>query len=318
MNAIGCQSCRRVFVAMEQESSLNPKSLQGELDRLRRLEPAWQYACHEAVNGDGFGRYGSADCVVITSEKLAELQACRPAGRREAMERESSLNGNSPAGKIQVISDALNAWSLARSAAEDHGIGRLVDIDVAVITGKRLAELQTKAAKWDEHEHTNPHGCAGVGLSHSPSGELRLNFEHGPETYDSLRKHFLQLRAKFGTTDPTRMPSPVRPHGITFTAHDELPSLNAPVATNPLYGVEARPGRWKSEQIHAAPPITKEVIARGIEKMRANAGTDTPIAIQVPPHYESGPGIAARYPDATPADTIKPGPITCDLSGDWE
>lgn len=200
-----------------------------------------------------------------------------------------------------------------------------------------LAELQAKAAKWDAHERDNPIGCANM-----ETGSLRLNFEHGPETYDSLRKHFLRLRIKFGTTDPKRMQGPKRPVGMTFAASDPVPTLGGQVEQHRRRTMEQREyelqrkvesGEIKTPAEYLAalealkspakPTIDKIIppgqayILEGKPFVRDahDLARYVDLALNGGTH---GPGLSARYPDATKPETNRPEHITVDLSGDWD
>lgn len=79
-------------------------------------------------------------CGEERGSNAANCQDCRKRFR-ELCERWDS----GKRAELQTVSEGLNAWSLARSAAADHGIGYVPNLDCAVIAGQKLRELQAKA-----------------------------------------------------------------------------------------------------------------------------------------------------------------------------
>ncbi len=149
--------------------------------------------------------------------------------------------------------------------------------DVVLRIREKLAELQEKARKWDE----------SMPMRISPD-TVKLTFRHGVETYESLRVHFIRLEMKFGTTDVKRMQGPKWPRGMTFASSDPVPT-----------------GDQIMEDPYRPPSYTQEKATALVHEMNGIIYGEGVIAKHLRTG-ESGPGLSARYPDATKPDKPTP------------
>lgn len=114
----------------------------------------------------------------------------------------------------------------------------------------------------------------------------------------------------------------IRPHEA-FALKDPTELKDYPVwpGPQPLYGIEPSSGkalRTIQEFNIAEMERTRAAWEKAVEPLVTKWIESRGMYLKAPRVEESGPGLAAKYPDATPAAKPTQEPVTCDLGADWE
>lgn len=176
-------------------------------------------------------------------------------------------------------------------------------------------EMEAKAAKWDAHEKAN---TIKIQTAH---GQIEVKPDPTLPKDGALWGIKATGTLKNGVTlDP--MPSLRSPYALFLQEREKAAHLREVCASELLAaGVITKPEEYIGAlKYQPVPPLTQmqKAFEQYHEEVAQHLLKASGINSVVRGTAESGPGLAAKHKDVTQPETMRSGPITVDLSGDWD